>query len=89
MSTAPCPLPHSPLGLGDLGGLQILVGPGGTKEQNQPLWLGEGGDPGLRQGMGAEQRQGCGGGASKLQGSSPWSVWPPLPLPELLNQPLN
>lgn len=26
---------HSPLGLGDLEGLQILVGPGDSKEQNQ------------------------------------------------------
>ena len=30
-ATAP---PPPPLGLGDLGGLQILVGPGDTKEQN-------------------------------------------------------
>lgn len=74
MSTSPCPLPHSPLGLGGLGGLQILVGPGGTKEQNQSLWLGEGGDQGLGQGMGSEQRQGCGGGTSRLQDSSPWCL---------------
>lgn len=73
MSTSPCPLPHSPLGLGALGGLQILVGPGGTKEQNQSLWLGEG-DQGLGQGLGAEQRQGCGGGTSRLQDSSPWCL---------------
>ena len=49
MSTSPCPLPHSPLGLGDLGGLQILVGPADTKEQNQSLWGGGG-----RSGLGAE-----------------------------------
>lgn len=36
-SPSPCLLPHSPLGLGDLGGLQILVGPGDTKEQNGSL----------------------------------------------------
>lgn len=57
--TAPCPLPHSHAGPGGLGGLQILVGPGGTKEQNPAPLAGE--RSGLRQGMGAEQRQGCGG----------------------------
>lgn len=31
----PLPLPHLPLGLGDLGGLQILVRPEDTKGQNR------------------------------------------------------
>lgn len=52
MSTSPCPLPHSLLGLGDLGGLQILVGPGDTKEKNWSLGLGEVGDQGMGQGTG-------------------------------------
>lgn len=40
------PCSHSPLDLGDLEGLQILVGPGDPKEQNQSLRNMRNEDPG-------------------------------------------
>lgn len=80
MSTVSCLLLHSPLGLGDLGGLQILAGPGDTKEQNQLPRLGEVGDQEMGQATGAESSWRRGGRLSRQDSSLVSSSFPSLSL---------